>query len=153
MSPLAPGRGGTPLANTSSLASPLHVSPDCPRPVALRLLGRHGCPSSCPVHSSPESALTSCVPLPSRSSWPSSGFPTTHGGLLSSSSNRWWRSLRRSCPQTSSPKSLLTLPHSGKKACLPEARVKVEGVLLTSSIGLIHVPTSTPSVDGVYPRC
>lgn len=44
MSPPAPGRGGTLLANTASLASPLHISPDCPRPVALRLLGRHGRP-------------------------------------------------------------------------------------------------------------
>lgn len=108
------------------------------------LLGRRGCPSGCPVPSSPESALISCAPLPSRSSWPSSGFPTTRGGLLSSSSNRWWRSRRRSCPQTSSLKSLLTLPHSGKRARLPEARAKAEGVLPTSSIGPIHVPTSTP---------
>ena len=108
-------------------------------------------PVDAPGTYSPESALVSCVPLPSRSSWPSSGFPTTRGGLLSSSSNRWWRSRLRSCPQTSSPKSLLTLPHSGKRAHLPEARVKADGVLLTSSIGFIHVPTSTPSVDGVYP--
>lgn len=145
MSPLAPGRAGTLLANTASSASPLHASPDCLLsgcpPV---LLGRRGCPSGCPVPGSPESALISCAPLPSRSSWPSSGFPTTRGGLLSSSSNRWWRSRRRSCPQTSSLKSLLTLPHSGKKARLPEARAKAEGVLPTSSIGPIHVPTSTP---------
>ena len=152
MAPLAPGRGGTLLANMASLASPLHISPDCPHPVALRLSWDIvDAPADAPGTYSPESALVSCVPLPSRSSWPSSGFPTTRGGLLSSSSNRWWRSRRRSCPQTSSPKSLLTLPHSGKRARLPEAGVKADGVLPTSSISLIHVPASTPSVDGVYP--
>ncbi|XP_066876851.1 dual specificity mitogen-activated protein kinase kinase 6 isoform X4 [Kogia breviceps] len=46
------------------------------------------------------------------SSWPSFGFPMIRGELLFSSSNRWWRSRRHNSPQTSSPKSLLTLPHS-----------------------------------------
>lgn len=56
---------------------------------------------------------------------------------------------RRSCPQTSSPKSLLTLPTVVRQPVSQKPGRWREGALLTSSIGPIHVPTSTPSVDGV----
>lgn len=72
------------------------------------------------------------------------------GELLFSSSNRWWRSRHHNSPQTSSPKSLLTLPHSGKTACLSEASVKKqEEFSWLSPVVLIHDACIHPqSTDG-----